>query len=208
LLSLYLKGRKFLVEFAGSVEPVTDDKTVVDYTIPRHARANFGLGEELTGGLSLYVTGPHGLSRETFFRNFDSIYVFREPVNSIIAGYGSYNPDAFHKEVQEKQDRLEYIFAHKIIKDVSLLAVDFFSQGMRQESLNTINQGLSLVPLETGWPLLKLKAKVLEKLGRDDEARQSYEKAKELYRLYRELVPKNMVPSITGAVNKQNGGPK
>ena len=34
LLSLYMKGRDFLVDFAADAEPVIDDKTKVDYTTP------------------------------------------------------------------------------------------------------------------------------------------------------------------------------
>jgi hypothetical protein len=57
-LSLHLRGRRFLEEFTAGVPPVVDDHPIVDATIPRSARSNFGLGEGLTAGLEILGLGP------------------------------------------------------------------------------------------------------------------------------------------------------
>ena len=73
-------GHAGLAAFAGDAPPVTDDRSVVDFTTPRHARANFGLGEWVTGGLSVSGVGERGLQSELLLREFDRVYTFREPV--------------------------------------------------------------------------------------------------------------------------------
>jgi len=107
LLSLYLKGGDFLEQFAGKIDPVTDDRSVVDYTIPRHARSNFGLGEGLTGGLRISGAGAHGFVSELRFREFDAIYVSRDPVEPLVAEFGSHDPDSFVGEVAQRQKTRE-----------------------------------------------------------------------------------------------------
>ncbi len=95
ILSLHLMGHAGLAAFAGDARPVTDDRSVVDFTTPRHARANFGLGEWVTGGLSVSGVGERGLQSELLLREFDRVYTFREPVDFDDRAYDGRDPGEF-----------------------------------------------------------------------------------------------------------------
>ena len=188
LLSLYLKGRKFLLEFAGDVDPVTDDKTVVDFTTPRHARANFGLGEPVTGGLSMFSVGSHGLKTENRLREFDSIYALRESVAPLIGKYGSHNPSHFLNEVERKKWVREISAAAQITKEVKSLATEYYTLGNLQKSLDTLNRGLGLVPPEATAQIHEKKSELYFRQGRNAQAKQASLKAREMKQLYKQKV--------------------
>jgi len=177
LLALYLKGRRFLLKFAGEVDPVTDDKTVVDYTTPRQARANFGLGESLTGGLHVLGVGRHGFRTEMRPRDFDSVYVFREPVKPLIGSYGSRDREEFLHQVRVKKMQRELQAAQGILADVMSLAGDFRSRGQFHKALETLNHGLTLVPPAARADIFAGAATLYQDLGYDAEALQALGKA-------------------------------
>ena len=81
-----------MVRFADGAPAVTDDRSVVDFTSPRRARANFGLGEWVTGGLTAAGVGELGLRSELGLREFDRAYAFRDSPLPLVASYGSQRP--------------------------------------------------------------------------------------------------------------------
>lgn len=170
LLSLHLKGREFLLKFAGDVDPVTDDKTVVDYTAPRQARANFGLGEQVTAGLAVFGVGPQGFRTETWVRKFNSIYAFRDPVKPWIGSYGSFDSKQFLDEVHRKQTERELEAAEWISDAVIYLARDFRARGKLEDALDTVRRGLALVPSAASADILREQAAVHQEMGHDEKA--------------------------------------
>jgi spermidine synthase len=171
LLSLHLMGRDAMVRFAGDAAPVTDDRTVVDFTTPRHARANFGLGEWVTGGLSAAGVGEGGLTSELGLREFDRIYAFREPVGPLVASYGSRDPRRFSEEVRAKMWAREMKAARMMIGGLRRVAADLRTMGLPLRSLDRLDRGLALVPREASGPLHEMRAQLYRELGRLEEAR-------------------------------------
>jgi predicted membrane-bound spermidine synthase len=171
LLSLHLMGREAMVAFAGSAAPVTDDRSVVDFTTPRHARANFGLGEWVTGGLSASGVGEHGLRSELGLREFDRIYAFREPVRPLVASYGARDPERFAQEVKERMWVREMRAARMTVTALKRLAGDLRATGRPERCLESLDRGLALVPFEASAPIQAMRAQVYRELGRINEAR-------------------------------------
>jgi hypothetical protein len=171
LLSLHLMGREAMVAFAGSAAPVTDDRSVVDFTTPRHARANFGLGEWVTGGLSASGVGEHGLRSELGLREFDRIYAFREPVGPLVASYGARDPERFAQEVKERMWVREMRAARMTVTALKRLAGDLRATGRPERCLESLDRGLALVPFEASAPIQAMRAQVYRELGRINEAR-------------------------------------
>ena len=171
LLSLHLMRREAMVEFAGAVAPVTDDRPVVDFTTPRHARANFGLGEWVTGGLTASGVGEHGLLSELSLREFDRIYAFREPVGDIIARYGDRDPERFAREVREKMRARESKAGRLMLGAARRLAADLRASGQPARSLETLERALALVPRDASGPLHLMRAQLFREMGRPEEAR-------------------------------------
>ena len=180
LLSLHLKGPDFLATFAGDVEPVTDDKTVVDYTTPRHVRANFGLGERVTGGLYVRGVGRYGFrsQSEQRVRKFDSIYTSRDAAESLIACYGSKDPDSFLDELTCRRKERELWAALRIAVEFHSLARDLLSVGRNQECLDALEGGLMLVPAEARGPLYWAMAVVYHEMGRDVQSQEALQRAR------------------------------
>jgi spermidine synthase len=177
LLALHLKGRAALLEVAGAAEPVTDDKSVVDFTTPRHARANFGLGEWVTGGLATSGIGAHGLRTETRLRDFDAFYAFRESPLPLVAGYGAEDPTRFAEELRRQTRSRELGAGRAMLRDLRSLAADLRTVGQREASLELLDRGLKLIPRELGGPLHLMKAQLYEELGRPQEAREEAQRA-------------------------------
>lgn len=171
LLSLHLMGHAGLEAFAGGVPPVTDDRSVVDFTTPRHARANFGLGEWVTGGLTVSGVGERGLQSELLLRAFDRVYAFREPVVSMIARHGARDPARFAEEVREKMRAREMKAARMTIGALRKAAADLRAMGQPLRSLESLDRGLALVPPEARAPLHAMRAQLYEEMGRPEEAR-------------------------------------
>jgi hypothetical protein len=179
LLSLHLKGRAALLDFAGAVPPVTDDKTVVDFTTPRHARASFGLGEWVTGGLATLGIGRHGLSSEIRLRDFDGIYAFRESVEPLIASYGTHNPERFSEELRERMWRREMKAAQMTLEALKRIAADLRALGKTREALATLNCGLALVPHEARSQIHAMQAQLYRESNRPRQAGQALSAAAE-----------------------------
>ncbi|MBN2369631.1 MAG: fused MFS/spermidine synthase [Vicinamibacteria bacterium] len=177
LLSLHLRGRAALIDFAGAVSPVTDDKTVVDFTTPRHARANFGLGEWVTGGLTALGIGRHGLSSELRLREFDGIYAFRESAQPLVSNHGVHDPERFSEELRARARRREMRAARLTLHTLKLVASDLRALGRKDAALATLQRGRDLVPDEASGPIHVMRAQLLHELGRFQEAREARSEA-------------------------------
>ena len=186
-LALYLKGRKFLVDFAGDVDPVIDDKTVVDYTTPRQARSNFGLGEGLSGGL--FLVGVNDLGSvlkikasidEKSIKDFNKVYVFRESVIPHITAYGPYDPIEFQEELHKRVMNNETVCASLLLKEIMKLAQSLRNLGDVEKSLATLNQGLSMVPHEARATIYAALARIYIDTGKEVKASEMILKALEI----------------------------
>lgn len=176
LLSLYMKGHMFLREFAGNSDPVTDDKSVVDYTSPRYARASFGLGERVTGGLRLRSTGSD--RSDGAVRDFDRVYTFRESVDRLIVNYGPYDAAAFRKELERWRTTYELRFSQRLfLPEVLGLAQAYVKEGEHQKALDTANHGLSLVSEAASQPILRFLGWLHMALGQYEKALSSLQEA-------------------------------
>ena len=171
LLSLHLMDRDAMVRFAGNAAPVTDDRTVVDFTTPRHARANFGLGEWVTGGLTAAGVGEHGLRSELGLREFDRSYAFRDSPLPLVAGYGARDASAFAQELRAKPFRRELKAANLATGSARRLAADLRTLGQPARSLQAVERALALVPPEASGPLHVMRAQLFREAGRELEAR-------------------------------------
>jgi predicted membrane-bound spermidine synthase len=171
LLSLHLEGRAALEAFAGSIAPVTDDRSVVDFTTPRHARAGFGLGEWVTGGLATFAVGSGGLRTETRIRDFDRIYAFREPAAVVISSYGGRDPAHFAAELRERVWIREMRAGQRTLGDLRRVASELRSRGEVAKALATLEHGTGLVPWEASGPLYGMIAVLHRELGRPEQAR-------------------------------------
>jgi len=170
LLSLYLRGPQSLVEMAGSAAPVTDDRSVVDFTAPRRARANFGLGEWVTGGLNPMGMGGRDQRLEPRLRTFDRIYSLRESASSLVAHHGATDRGRFETELADRVFLREMRAAQVILGDVRRLAAALRAEGLRLESLAAVDRGLQMVRRDFAGPLLAMKGQLLQELGREGEA--------------------------------------
>lgn len=186
LLSLHLEDRAALVEFAGAAPAVTDDKSVVDFTTPRHARANFGLGEWVTGGLAAVGVGEHGLRAHTRLRDFDSIYAFRESATALIARYGEHDPERFADELRERTWAREMRAAQPTLAELRRLAAELRAQRQPSQSLEIIEHGFALVPRDASAPLYAMRAQLYDDLGRAEQARAARAQATALDEAMRE----------------------
>jgi hypothetical protein len=144
---------------------VTDDRSVVDFTTPRRARANFGLGEWVTGGLSVSGVGERGLQSELLLREFDRVYTFREPVAPMIGAWGGRDPAAFLAEVREKARARELKAARQVIGGLRRVAADLRATGDRKAALEVLDRGLGLVPAEAAGPIHEMRAQLLAEMG-------------------------------------------
>jgi predicted membrane-bound spermidine synthase len=168
LLSLHMMGHEGLVAFAGDARPVTDDRSVVDFRAPRRARANFGLGEWVTGGLSVAGVGERGLQSELLLRDFDRVYTFRETVAPIVASYGGRDPAAFLGEVRARARARELKAARLVIGGLRRVAADLRAMGQPERSLEVLDRGAALVPHEARGPIDEMRAQLLREM---EEAR-------------------------------------
>jgi len=168
LLSLHLMDRAAMVRFAGDAPPVTDDRSVVDFTVPRRARANFGLGEWVTGGLTAAAVGERGLRSELGLREFDRVYAFRDSPLPLVASYGGRDPSAFAAELRDRTARREAKAADLAIRAVRRHAADLRTLGRAGEALAVVERALALVPAASSAPLLEMRAQLVREMGRQD----------------------------------------
>jgi hypothetical protein len=160
--------RAALVRFAGDAPPVTDDRSVVDFTVPRRARANFGLGEWVTGGLTAAAVGERGLRSELGLREFDRVYSFRDSPLPLVASYGGRDASAFAAELRERTARREAKAADLAIRAVRRHAADLRTLGRAGEALAVVERALALVPAGSSAPLQEMRAQLLREMGRQD----------------------------------------
>jgi predicted membrane-bound spermidine synthase len=173
LLSLYLMGREAMVAFADGADPVTDDRSVVDYTIPRRARANFGLGEWVTGGIRTFGVGRSGLTSELRLRGFDRIYARRESPEALVADFGGRGREAFLTEVRGQAWARELRATRRTLEALRQVALDHLAMGRPEAALEGLVAGLALVPAEATGPIHRMRADVLREMGRTGEAREA-----------------------------------
>jgi len=173
LLSLYLMGREAMVAFADGADPVTDDRSVVDFTTPRQARANFGLGEWVTGGIRTFGVGRGGLTSELRLREFDRIYALRESPEALVADFGGRNPTEFLAEVRGQAWARELRATRLTLEALRQMAMDHLAVGRPEQALASLERGLPLVPVEAAGPIHKMRAEVLQEMGRTEEAREA-----------------------------------
>jgi hypothetical protein len=157
-------GHAALAAFAGDVRPVTDDRSVVDFTTPRQPRANFGLGEWVTGGLAVSGVGALGLQSELLLREFDRVYTFREPGAAMISSYGARDTAQFSQEVREKARAREMKAARTMIGGLRRVAADLRAMGQPERSLDALDRGLALVPAEARGPIDEMRAQLLREM--------------------------------------------
>jgi spermidine synthase len=178
LLALYLKGGEFLKTYSQAVPPVTDDRSVVDYTIPRQARSNFGLGEWLTGGLNLSGVGPSGLVSELRVREFDSIYTHREPVDSLLLPATTPGDrDSLLQEIGARRLAAEIQSGRKLTWNLMATASDYTELRRPEKSLEILDWGIGIVGPVPSADLLANKAKLLFAQGRSADAREALSRA-------------------------------
>jgi spermidine synthase len=171
LLSLYLMGRDDMVAFADGAPPVTDDRSVVDFTSPRHARSNFGLGEWVTGGLRTFGVGRGGLVSELRLRAFDRVYAMRASPAALVGDYGAWDRAEFAAEVRAQAWARELRATRLTLEALRQVAMEHLAAGRPEHALEALDEGLSLVPPEATGPVQRMRADVLQELGRPDEAR-------------------------------------
>ena len=170
LLSLHLMDREAMARFAGDAPPVTDDRSVVDFTSPRRARANFGLGEWVTGGLTAAAVGERGLRSELGLREFDRVYAFRDSALPLVASYGGRDAAAFAEELRARTARREARSAELAIRGVRRHAADLRALGRPAEALAVVLRARGLVPSSASAPLLEMRAQLLREMGREPAA--------------------------------------
>jgi predicted membrane-bound spermidine synthase len=180
LLALYLKGGDFLKAYSQGVPPVTDDRSVVDYTTPRHARANFGLGDFLVGGFTLSGVGPDGLVSELRLRDFDGIYTSRDPAESLIAKTAPGAHDTLLEQIRERRLKADVQAGRKIAWNVIAAALDYKELGQMQKSFEVLNWGLRMVGRLPSADLLAMKSALYSRTGHPQEAQQTLSRALEI----------------------------
>jgi hypothetical protein len=159
-----------MVAFADGAPPVTDDRSVVDFTTPRHARSNFGLGEWVTGGLRSFGVGRGGLVSELRLRPFDRVYTMRESPADLVADYGPRDPADFQAEVRAQAWARELRATRLALEALRQMALEHLAAGRPERALDVLDDGLSLVPPEATGPVQRMRAEVLQELERPNEA--------------------------------------
>jgi spermidine synthase len=180
LLALYLKGPEFLAQFTRGVPAVTDDRTVVDYTTPRLARANFGLGESVTGGLNLSGVSQAGLVSELRVRSFDAIYTHRDRPDSLLSALPEPSLKPLLAELDQRRAQDEAESGKKLAWNLMLTASDYQVLGQWEKGLQILDSGTNLVDREGTADLLVMKAILLQKHGQLENARQALARALEI----------------------------
>lgn len=170
-LALYMVGGAFLDEFSRGTPSVTDDRTVVDYTIPRHARSNFGLGEWLTGGLNVSGVSPAGLVSELRVRGFDAVYAHREPASSFLAQMRLPSTNLFLADLDQRRVVAETVAGRKLAWNIMATASDYQVIGRLDKSLSTLDWGTNIVGHLPSADLLVMKANLFRAHGRLEDAR-------------------------------------
>ena len=173
LLGLYMKGTAFLEQFTDGVQAVTDDRSIVDYTIPRQARANFGLGDFTTGGINVSGVSPAGLVSELRVRGFDAIYTHRERPDSLLSGTYAEKAKLFLDEVDRSRLGAETEAGRKLAWNVEATASDYQVLGQSQKSLELLDWGTNIVGIVATSDLLVKKANIYLKDGDTEEARKT-----------------------------------
>jgi hypothetical protein len=172
-----MKGDRFLRSYTADVHPVTDDRTVVDFTTPRQARANFGLGEFVSGGLSVAGVGPHGLASELRFRAFDAVHTHRDSAESLLSTPGSPLEPSALREIRSRQQMAETQAGRKLARNVIACALDHMYLGDIEKSHAILSEGFRIVGRQASADLLVMRAALFDRAGQRREALSAIDQA-------------------------------
>jgi hypothetical protein len=88
--------------FSAGVPVITDDRTIVDFSVPRSVDANFGLSNAFAGlGVSGLLPGGWPATREYYVRNLEALRASVESVAPFLSGFDS------PRQASEVRERLE-----------------------------------------------------------------------------------------------------
>src|SRR5262249_24119516 len=177
LLALYMKGEGLLKEFTRDVPAVTDDRSVVDFTTPREARANYGLGDWLTGGFNVSGVGPNGLVSELRLRDFDGIFTRRESAESIVDGTNPAARAALINELTERVQHEEALAGGKMAWNVMACASDYMELHQPEKSFQILDWGIQIVGGRPSADLHAMQADLFKQTGRSQAAKASLQRA-------------------------------
>jgi spermidine synthase len=177
LLALYMKGDDFLRSFTRDVPPVTDDRSVVDFTTPREARANYGLGDWLTGGFNVSGVGPSGLVSELRVRDFDAIYTSRERPDALIVGTDQATRASLVKQLAERIPQEETLAGRKMAWNVMACASDYMELHQPDKSFQILEWGMGIVGRVASADLFAMQASLYKQTGRLEAAKDSLQRA-------------------------------
>jgi tetratricopeptide (TPR) repeat protein len=177
LLGLYMNGPEFLREFCGQAPPVTDDRTVVDFTNPRNPRSNFATAGEITRGVRSHAVSRRGLVTEVRVREFEQIYVWREPAADLIADFGQADPDSVRARIARVQDDRALRAARRNAIDVCALAQDYYVLGEVDRSFALLNENLDDFPAPANANIFAMRSLLLYRSGRPEEAKRDLDAA-------------------------------
>lgn len=98
LLSFFVFDEQAFADFVRSVSPVTDDRTLLDFTIPRNLGSGFGLGTWNTKATTEGGRNPwhEAFAREKFYRDSR-----RSPV-SLLTNLGSDSSETVKERIAER----------------------------------------------------------------------------------------------------------
>jgi len=111
-------------------------------------------------------------------RRAESRYVAHEPVEYLIANYGSRDPPEFLNLVRRKANARELNSGQRMAFETVALARKLHKRGKSEEALGVLQRRLSAVPPTPSAFILLNSAQLYRSLGRHEEAEQAIQKAK------------------------------
>jgi spermidine synthase len=178
LMSLYLNGPSYLREFCGDVPPATDDKSVVDFTMPRQPRSNFSLAGEVQRDVRMAGVSEAGILTDTRVRDFEEdIYIRREPASDLINGFGGFDPDSVRAVVDRHQQERALQAARRSAFLLCALAQDYYQSGQAERAMKLLGSKVEALPQPVNADLFAMRAMLLMRSGSIENAQQDLETA-------------------------------
>ncbi|MCH2172000.1 fused MFS/spermidine synthase [Myxococcota bacterium] len=103
LLSYFIFDESSLREFGSGVEPVTEDRTVLDFSMPRYAGSGFGFGSY--GSWSRRSPTPLDSSIDTFKERGWYFFKNRKPVTPLLRNFGGEDPESVAERIEAFNQR-------------------------------------------------------------------------------------------------------
>lgn len=170
LLSLYLTGPDYLRRFCGDAPPVTDDKSVVDFTMPRQARSNFSLAGEVDRNVRMAGVSGDGLLTDTRVRDFEKIYVWRDRASSLVTNRIGESSDSLLAEIDRLQNERAQQAASRITYNICALAQDYYSSGQAARAFELLTKNVETYPRPANADIFATRSFLLLREGRTSEA--------------------------------------